>query len=140
MNTASVMHVITAPGTSAAPGATWSNCLLIGDEIALSGVTAHPAVAPTGQTLSTVEQISRIFEKIDAQLQAAGGSRANLYKLVIYLTDLKDKDAINQARADFFAGLHYPCSTLVGIHALAFPDLTVEIDAFARRGFTLPAR
>jgi len=140
MTATHVMQVISAPGVPSPPGATWSNCLRLGDEIVLSGVTAHPATTPTGQPLSTHEQTLRILQKIDTQLQAAGASRANLYKLVIYLTDMTDKDAVSRARATFFAGLHYPCSTLVGIAALAFPGLSIEIDAFARQTFTLPAQ
>ncbi|MCB5363141.1 RidA family protein [Pusillimonas sp. CC-YST705] len=126
-----------APGASVPPGATWSNCLIMGPEIVLSGMTAHPAATPDGSYLSTYEQAMRIFAKIEQHLVAAGVQRAHLYKLVIYLTNIADKDAVNQARADFFAGLQYPCSTLVGIQALVFPGLTIEIDAFARLDFRL---
>jgi hypothetical protein len=42
-----------------------------------------------------------------------------------------------RARRDF--GTPYPCSTLVAVSALVFPELTVEIDAFARLGVDLQA-
>ena len=128
---------VEAPGIGQPPGATWSNCLVLGPEVAVSGITAHPAVLPNGTTLSTYEQAMRIFGKLEAQLQAAGGSRANIYKLVVYVTDIADKTVVNQARAEFFAGLQYPCSTLIGIQQLVFPGLTIEVDAFARLDYQL---
>ena len=63
--------------------------------------------------------------------KAAGGTRGNVYKLVVYLTDIADKEAVSRLRAEFF-GPVYPCSTLVQVGALAFPGLTIEIDAFGR--------
>jgi len=140
MSTVKTIRGIDPSNVVLPPNATWSNCLVLGNEIALSGATAHPAVAPTGETLSTYSQAIRTLEKIETQLEAAGASRANLYKLVIYLTDIADKEAVNQARAEFFAGLQYPCSTLVGVQALVFPGLSIEIDAFARQDYELPAR
>ena len=67
----------------------------------------------------------------EALVQAAGGHRHNLIKTVVYLTDVADKDEVGRARRDFFAG-HYPVSTLVVVKALVFPQLCVEIDAWAR--------
>ena len=66
-----------------------------------------------------------------ALVTAAGGHRHNLVKTVVYLTDIADKDEIGRARRDFF-GEHTPCSTLVAVQALVFPELRVEIDAWAR--------
>jgi enamine deaminase RidA (YjgF/YER057c/UK114 family) len=121
---------IDAPGMTIPPDATWSNCLLVGREVVMSGVTARGRDGrPIGgdsmkaQTLACLDRISR-------QVEAAGGTRAGIYKLVIYVTDASRKDEINQARAAFFRPL-FPCSTLIEVQGFAFPDLLVEIDAFA---------
>lgn len=108
--------------------ATWSNCLVIGNEVAMSGMTAHPASHDT--ELGAYEQAVVALNKIKVLLEAAGGGIHNIYKLVIYVTDIADKDEVGRARREFFRG-HYPCSTLVGVNALVFPELKVEIDAFA---------
>lgn len=113
------------------PNATWSNCLVLGNEVVMSGVTANPAVDAEGGLLSTEAQGRRIFERIDACMRAAGGSCANVYKLVVYLTDIADKGVVSQLRAEFF-GPTFPCSTLVEVNAFAFPGLTIEVDAFGR--------
>jgi len=122
---------VVVPGMAEPAQATWSNCLVLGNEVVISGVTANPAVDDAGHALSTEQQGRRIFERIDACMRAAGGSRANIYKLVVYLTDMADKGVVSGLRAEFF-GPTYPCSTLVQVSAFAFPGLTMEVDAFAR--------
>nr|WP_198979859.1 RidA family protein [Herbaspirillum sp. ASV7] len=114
--------------------ATWSNCLVVGDEIVMSGMTAHPASRQ--QTLDTYRQTLVVLGKIRDLVEAAGGSVGSITKLVIYVTDIAHKDEVGRARRDFF-GAPYPCSTLVAVSALVFPELTVEIDAFARLGVDL---
>lgn len=111
------------------PAVTWSNCLVLGNEIALSGMTAHPASRQ--QTLDAYQQTMVVLEKCRTLVEATGGGLHNIYKLVIYVTDIAAKDDVNRARRDFFKA-PYPCSTLVGVSALVFPELLVEIDAFAR--------
>lgn len=123
-----VRHVKTGQVSELAT-ATWSNCLVIGNEIAMSGMTAHPAARD--QKLGTYEQTLVVLGKVRALVEAAGGSLGSIYKLVIYVTDIADKDEVGRARRDFFQA-PYPCSTLVQVSALVFAELTVEIDAFAR--------
>ena len=121
------------------PHATWSNALVVGPEVVLSGQTAHPATrdgAQAGRPLGAYEQTLVVLRKIRSLLEAAGGGMHNVVKLVVYVTDIADKDEVGRARRDFFAeaapGALYPASTLVAVHALVFPELRVEIDAFAR--------
>lgn len=123
------------------PSATWSNALVIGNDIMLSGMTAHPATREAhdaDRPLSTYAQTMLVLGKIRALVEAAGASLANVYKLVVYVTDIADKDDVGRARREFFGeiaaqGGAYPCSTLVQVSALVFPELRVEIEAFARR-------
>jgi 2-iminobutanoate/2-iminopropanoate deaminase len=109
--------------------ATWSNCLLLGNEIVLSGMTAHPAARDAA--LDTYAQTLVVLGKIRDLVEAAGGTLGSIYKLVIYVKDIGDKNEVGRARRAFFQA-PYPCSTLVEVSGLVFPELTVEIDAFAR--------
>ena|SRR5450830_78643 len=110
-------------------GASWSNCLVIGNEIAMSGMTAHPASRHS--VLTTYEQTLVVLDKVRDLVEAAGGTLGSIYKLVIYVKQIADKDEVGRARRDFF-NAPYPCSTLVEVSGLVFPELTVEVDAFAR--------
>ena len=126
-------HVLSARVPELAT-ATWSNCLVLGDEIVMSGMTAHPASRE--QELDTYEQTLVVLGKIRDLVEAAGGTLGSIYKLVIYVLDIADKDEVGRARRDFF-GAPYPCSTLVEVSGLVFQELKVEIDAFARRDIDL---
>ena len=115
--------------------ATWSNALVVGQEVVMSGQTAHPAsrdAAQAGQPLGAYDQAMVVLRKIQSLLEAAGGATHNITKLVVYLTDIADKDEVGRARRDFFGQAPWPASTLVAVQALVFPELRVEIDAFAR--------
>jgi 2-iminobutanoate/2-iminopropanoate deaminase len=115
--------------------ATWSNALVVGAEVVLSGQTAHPATqaaAQAGSPLSAYEQTLVVLRKIQALLEAAGGSIHNITKLVVYVTDIAHKDDVGRARREFFGQAPWPASTLVAVQALVFPELVVEVDAFAR--------
>ena len=72
-----------------------------------------------------------VLGKLLALVEQAGGNVHNIYKLVVYVTDIADKDEVGRARRDFFKA-PYPCSTLVAVKALVFPELRVEIDGWAR--------
>jgi len=111
------------------PLLTWSPSLKVGNEIVLSGVTARGRDGTEGGA-SMEGQALAVLGRIAALVEAAGGGVQNIYKLVIYVTDIARKDELNRARAAFFKGA-FPCSTLVEVKGLVFPDLLVEIDAFA---------
>ncbi|MDR3101540.1 MAG: RidA family protein [Paraburkholderia sp.] len=120
------------------PHASWTNGIRIGNELVLSGMTAHPALNDAGMPLSTREQTLVVLGKIRALVEEAGGSIANIVKLTVYVTDIADKDEVGRARREFFAGLGaYPASTLVAVSGLVFPALKIEIDATVRLDFDL---
>ncbi|MBJ2245815.1 MULTISPECIES: Rid family hydrolase [Pseudomonas] len=119
------------PVVVAPAGASWSNALLIGREVVMSGMTAHPASREA--TLDCYAQTLVVLGKIQALVEAAGGHIGTIYRLTVYLTDIADKDQVGRARRDFFGGQAvFPTSTLVAVSALVFPELRVEIEASAR--------
>jgi len=124
------LRKISGPGIAEPPGATWSNGLVMGNEIVLSGVTARGGDGKAIGGASVEKQTAAILERIRMLVEAAGGGVHNIYRLVIYVTDIARKDEVNAARAAFFKPA-YPCSTLIEVSGLVFPDLLVEIDAFA---------
>jgi len=126
---------IETPEVPEPPGASWSNCLQVGRELVFSGVTARgPAGTIGGDSMQA--QTAACLDRVFAQLRAAGGGPRNIYRLAIYVTDITRKDEVNAARKAAFTGT-YPASTLLEVSGLVFPDLLVEIDAFANLDVTL---
>lgn len=118
------------------PGATWSNVLVVGEEVALSGVTPFPEArqaAESGEPMDVETQTALVLDKIDRLIESAGGHRGNIYRLVVYLRRIDDKTAVGSARRAFFEGQTvFPASTLVEVSDLVFPEIDVEIEAHAR--------
>ena len=75
-------------------------------------------------------QARATLENIGAILEAAGATFADVLKVIVYLTDIGDRAAINPVRQEFF-GDSRPCSTLIGINELVVPGMKVEIEAIA---------
>ena len=63
----------------------------------------------------------------------AGGAMADVVKVTIYVTNIKNNTKVWQARREFFTG-DFPASTLVEVRALAAPEILVEIEAIAHIG------
>ncbi len=75
-----------------------------------------------------VEQTRAIFEQMQALLDKAGGSFADVLRVTVYLTDVNDRTKINPVRQEYF-GEALPASTLIGVNELAIPGMKVEIEA-----------
>lgn len=79
------------------------------------------------------DAVRQCLVNLDAVVRAAGSSLEDLVKVTVYLTDLGDAPAMNEAYVGFFAGRPLPARTTVVVAALP-KGATVEIDGIA----TLP--
>lgn len=77
-----------------------------------------------------VSQARRVHECLSEALATIGLDFSHVAKVVVYLTDVNDRSAIDEVRKEFF-GQYRPASTLVEISALAIPGAKVEIEAYA---------
>ena len=114
-----------------APG-TWSNCLVVNGIAYVAGMIARGA---DGRIVAgdEYEQAKLIFAKIGHLIEAAGGSMADVVKVVIFVTDISQREKVWRARREVFSG-DFPVSTLVQVAALAEPIVKVEIEAVAHLG------
>ncbi|MGH7093987.1 MAG: RidA family protein [Stellaceae bacterium] len=67
---------------------------------------------------------------LKAQVEAGGGTLANVVKVNTYVTDMRYRADYGAVREEFF-GKKMPPHTLVAVAALALPELLVEIEAVA---------
>src|SRR6266567_4235665 len=107
---------------------TWSNCLVANGIAYVAGMTASG-----GDLSDEYTQAKAIFAKIKHLVEAAGGTMADITTVTIFVTDIKEREKVWQARREFFTD-NFPCSTLVQVAALATPALKVEINAVAHIG------
>jgi 2-iminobutanoate/2-iminopropanoate deaminase len=79
------------------------------------------------------QQARQAFTNLQAIVEAAGGTLADVVSLRIYIVDYGAEDAgpVGRAFRDFFSGEIKPASTWVGVCALADPGFRIEIEATA---------
>ena len=122
-----------SPAVTEPPPGLWSNCLVAGGIAYVSGMTARSRDFESVEDVGPYEQARIIFAKIRDLLRAAGGEMADVVKITIYVTDIRDRKEVWRARQEVFAG-NFPASTLVQVAALAEPAMKVEIEAIAHIG------
>ena len=112
------------------PPGTWSNCLVVGKQVFIAGMTARGNEFNDMHESGAYEQAVAILTKIRHLMEKAGGGIDDLVKVVIYLTDIDDREAVWKARREFFKE-PFPVSTLFEVSRLVRPEMKVEIDAVA---------
>jgi enamine deaminase RidA (YjgF/YER057c/UK114 family) len=79
-------------------------------------------------------QARQVFENLQAALDAAGASWADVVKLNYFLVDVSGVAAVRQIRDEYVDTAHPPASTLVEVSRLFRDDVMIEIDAVAFAG------
>ena len=77
-----------------------------------------------------VEQTHKVMQNILQLIEEAGGRMEHLCKVVVYLTDVRHREAVYRTMGEYIKGVH-PVSTGVVVTCLARPEWLVEIDATA---------
>ena len=75
-------------------------------------------------------QAHKVMRNIMQLLGECGAEPAHLVKLVVYLTDVRHREAVYRVMGEYIRGVHPVCTGLVVV-ALARPEWLVEIDATA---------
>ena len=99
-----------------------------GNQIWVSGAVGVKADGSIPE--STVEQFDLALAAVDTCLRAAGAGPQHVVKVNVYMTDIRERPAINPRRIEYF-GEHRPASTLVEVSGLVDPRMKVEIEAIA---------
>ena len=123
---------VSSPQVPEPPPQTWSNCLAVGNQVFIAGMTARTGAVVVGGD-SMYEQSKAVFAKIKHLMEAAGGRMDDIVKVLIFVTDIKRREEVWKARREVFSG-DFPVSTLVEARALAAPELLVEVEAVAVLG------
>ena len=76
------------------------------------------------------EQTHKVMQNIRQLVTEAGGEMAHVVKLVVYITDIRHREAVYRTMGEYIKGVHPVCTGLV-VQALARPEWLVEIDAIA---------
>ncbi|GEL23681.1 translation initiation inhibitor [Pseudonocardia sulfidoxydans NBRC 16205] len=106
----------------------YTDAVRFGDLLHVSGMVA---LSPDGEIVGAGDvtaQARYVHELLGKTFALVGASFADVLKVTVYLTDIDDRQAVNEVRKEFF-GVEKPASTLVQVSALILPELRVEIEA-----------
>lgn len=86
--------------------------------------------ARTIESHDPVEQTHKVMRNIRQLIEECGGTMEHLVKVVVYITDVRHREAVYRTMGEYIRGVH-PVSTGLVVQALARPEWLVEIDATA---------
>ena len=109
----------------------YSQAVVVGDLVFCSGqVALDPA---TGEMVgaTAAEQTARLMRNLQAVVESAGSSMDRVVRTTIFLADMADFAAVNEAYAEFFPGAK-PARACVAVKTLP-KNALVEVDCIATR-------
>jgi enamine deaminase RidA (YjgF/YER057c/UK114 family) len=124
------------PETLAYPpkfGSPTSLALRAGDFIYVSGMIAWDMDRRIVGMGDPYAQTLQALKNMEACLEAGGATLKNIVKITFYLSDIRDKDRVWEARKSVFHDSR-PASTLVAVSQFVDPHALLEIDAVAYVG------
>jgi len=96
----------------------------------LAGQVAYDMKGGAAHAGDFKAQARATLQAVKAQVEAGGGTMADIVKVNTYVTDIRHRADFAAIREEFF-GKKLPASTMVAVAALAQPEFLIEIEAIA---------
>ena len=100
----------------------------------LAGVGAEDENGPRGNVRhhgNFLEQCRYAYDKIKRVLAHHGAGLRDVVKVTTYITDLRHRLTMGQCIKERWGDVTFPTNTLIGVSALAFPEMIIEVDVTA---------
>lgn len=107
----------------------YSRAVRVGAHISVSGSTAMTPSGLAGKG-DPYAQTIQTFKTIEAALQQAGASLADVVRTRIYMANIDQWQEVGRAHGEIFGNIR-PATTMVEVKRLIDPDMLVEIEADA---------
>lgn len=111
------------------PGS-YAQCIRAGNTLYVAGQAAQDRDGNVIGVGDVAAQADAIWRQIGSILAAAGASYRDIVKVTTFVTDMAAREALMTTRKRYM-GAHVAASTLVGVTALARPEMLVEVEVVA---------
>jgi len=114
-----------------------ASCVGAGDLVFCSGMTGRSVETGEISSDDIAGQMVTALDSVKAALEEAGSSMDDIVKVVIYLKDMKDYQAMRNTEFEYYQKHcpslldEPPASTVLQVVSLARPRVLVEVDVVA---------
>jgi len=109
----------------------YSRAVVDGDFAFVAGTTGYDYATMTMPT-DVTSQSRNCFKTIEAALQEAGFTMADIVRVTYYITDARDADAHFAVCGEVLGDIR-PAATLLVVVGLYKPEMKIEIEVTAKR-------
>ena len=121
-------HDLAAAGMLGSTGRA-AQCVRAGNWVFLQGQVGWTLEGELVGIGDPAEQARQAMQNVKALMELAGGSLADVVRVVVYVTDRSVRESAYPVIREFWGGL-WPCGTGVVVKGLARPEMLLEIDAY----------
>jgi enamine deaminase RidA (YjgF/YER057c/UK114 family) len=108
----------------------FSRAVRVGAQVNVSGATAFNKAGEIVSLGDAYGQTVQILKNIEAALNEAGATLAEVARTRIYVTNLAEWEAVGRAHGEVFGKIR-PATSMVEVKNLIAPEMLVEIEADA---------